>query len=172
MLTPDFFLNLVHTFGYAGVFLASLIGSASVILPLPSFAFVFAAGSLLNPMAVGILAGIGAAIGELTGYGVGYGISYGIKYREKRRKKERIKILHNKWFRIANKLAKKRSMFVIIFIFAATPLPDDIIGIICGSIKYDVKKFFIATLIGKIMLSLILAYAGFYGIDWLKGYFI
>ncbi len=171
MLAPDFFLNLIHTFGYAGVFLASLIGSASVILPLPSFAFVFAAGSLLNPMAVGILAGIGAAIGELTGYGIGYGISYGIKYSRKRRKIEKIRFLHNKWFRLANDWAKKRSTFFIVLAFAVTPLPDDIIGIICGSIKYDVKKFFIATIIGKIILSLVLAYAGFYGIDWVKGYF-
>ncbi len=171
MLAPDFFLNLVHTFGYAGVFLASLIGSASVILPLPSFTFVFAAGSLLNPMAVGILAGIGSAIGELTGYGVGYGISYRIRHKSRQSRKEKRGIMKNKWFAKAKTWSKKRSMFVVVFIFAATPLPDDVIGIICGSVRYDIKKFFIASMLGKIVLSLILAYAGFYGIEWVKGLF-
>lgn len=169
MITPEFLLSLVHTFGYAGVFLASLIGSASVILPVPSFAFVFAAGSLLNPMAVGILAGIGAAIGELTGYGIGFGIRHGIKRRKKQRKRN---ILENKWFKRIEKFAKRRSTFFVVLAFAATPLPDDVMGIICGSIKYDIKKFFAAVLIGKILLSLALAYAGFYGVEWLKGYFV
>ncbi len=163
MLTPEFLLSLVHTFGYAGVFLASLIGSASVILPVPSFAFVFVAGSLLNPMAVGILAGIGAAIGELTGYGIGFGIRHGIRKNKG--------VMKSKWFRFAEKFSKKSGMFFFILIFAATPLPDDVIGIICGSIKYDAKKFFAAVVIGKIMLSLALAYAGFYGIGWVAQYF-
>ena len=67
-------VGLVHTFGYLGVFLASLIGSATIILPVPSFALVIAAGSQLDPLWVGIISGAGAAIGELTGYGLGYGI--------------------------------------------------------------------------------------------------
>ncbi len=157
----DFLIGLVDTFGYVGVFLGSLIGSASILLPVPSFLFVILAGKLLNPFFVGILAGLGAAIGELTAYGVALGILKLKKQRKKKIKKERnlLQSLH-KWF-------KGRWGPVIIFIFAITPLPDDIIGLYCGAIRYDIKKFFIATLIGKVLLGLMLAYAGLYGIDFI-----
>ncbi|RLC78767.1 MAG: hypothetical protein DRI61_09280, partial [Chloroflexi bacterium] len=37
-------------YGYAGVFLVSLLGNATVILPAPSLALVFALGSALSPL--------------------------------------------------------------------------------------------------------------------------
>ncbi|MFH0832513.1 MAG: VTT domain-containing protein, partial [Candidatus Aenigmatarchaeota archaeon] len=146
---------------YLGIFISSLLGSATVIFPLPSFLIVFGAGAALNPFLVGVVAGVGSAIGELIGYCVGYG---GKKLLEKRVKMKKIK-----WFSRAEKWMKK-SGFIVILIFAMTPLPDDIIGIIAGSIKYDVKKYFIACLIGKIILSLFIAYAGYYGAQWALDY--
>jgi len=41
-------------YGYPGVFLISLIGNATLILPAPSYAVVFAVGGALNPVAVGL----------------------------------------------------------------------------------------------------------------------
>jgi hypothetical protein len=50
-------------YGYLGVFLASLIGSATIILPMPAFAVTFAMGGTLpSPL----LAGLGAGLGELN----------------------------------------------------------------------------------------------------------
>ncbi|MBS3053201.1 MAG: VTT domain-containing protein [Candidatus Aenigmarchaeota archaeon] len=164
-------VGLVHTFGYLGVFLASLIGSATIILPVPSFALVIAAGS------------------ELTGYGLGYGI-YHVKnifgeasllrdskklrflrkFNQRKTKKEKKELggwkkTFNHWFH------NRRLGFALIVIFSFTPLPDDILGLFCGATKYDVKKFFLATLIGKIMLGLVLAYAGLLGLEFLERYF-
>ena len=149
-------LEWLMGFGYAGIFLSSFIGSASVLLPLPSFALVFAAGALLNPFGVGLAAGAGAALGELTSYGIGYG---GKLILEKKRK-------DFAWLKKAGKWMNKVGGFALIFVFAATPLPDDIIGIVCGSIKYDIKKFILATLLGKIVLSMLLAFGGYYGLAW------
>lgn len=59
-------------YGYPAVFLASLLSSATLILPAPGIAFILATGSALDPVAVGLVAGLGAAIGELTGYIAGY----------------------------------------------------------------------------------------------------
>ncbi len=162
-----FLIGLVNSFGYLGVFLGSLIGSASIFLPVPSFLFTVAAGGLLNPFWVGIAAGVGSAIGELVGYGIGYGISLGHKKMKKKKysKKER------KWIKILKEWFQKKYGPLIIFLFAITPLPDDIVGIFCGAIKYDIKKFFVATLLGKIILSLILAYVGFYGWDFAIDFF-
>lgn len=164
MIDAAFLVWLVNTFGLLGVFLGSLIGSASIFFPVPSFIFVIAAGSLLNPLAVGIAAGLGAAIGEMVGYIIGLGIRHGHrKIRKNKKDNKTIKILRE-WFQ------KKKLGFFVVIAFAATPLPDDIVGIFCGIIKYDAKKFFLAMLIGKIALGLVLAYAGFYGLRIADGF--
>jgi membrane protein YqaA with SNARE-associated domain len=158
---PAFFSALVHAFGYLGVFLSALIGSASIILPVPSFIFVVAAGSVLNPLAVGIIAGAGAALGELIGYFLGVGIRLGKKKLAKNKKEGRWEKTIKSWF------SRKLGFFVIV-VFAATPLPDDIVGIFCGFAKYDIKKYFIAVLIGKLILCLALAYSGYFGWEFLS----
>lgn len=154
----ELFANLAN-FGYLGIFLISLIGTATIIFPLPAAVFVFGAAAVLNPLILGIVAGLGAAIGELTGYFMGYA---GEKIGEKKIKErvERIK-----------KLFKKYGGFLILVVFAATPLPDDIVGIVGGFLKYEIGKFFVAVLIGKIIFHLILAYGGYYGINWILDYF-
>lgn len=145
--------SIVSTFGYLGVFLASFVGSATVILPAPVFLAIFAAGSVLNPWLVGIIGGLGAALGELTGYIVGRG---GKKVIEKK---------HKKWIDRTKSWFEKHGAFPIITLFAATPLPDDVVGILCGVINYDLKKFFLATLIGKIAMMTALAWGGALGIQ-------
>ena len=60
------------TYGYVGVFIVSLIGNATIILPVPSLLSVFAAGQRLNPWIVGLVAGVAEPFGELTGYLAGY----------------------------------------------------------------------------------------------------
>lgn len=164
MVEVAFLLDLVNTFGLLGVFLGSLIGSASILFPVPSFIFVITAGTIMNPLLVGIVAGFGAAMGEMVGYAVGLGIHHGHKRIRKKRtgKGEPLKIIKS-WFR-------RKLGFYIILLFAASPLPDDVIGIFCGIIRYDARKFFLAMLIGKIALGLFLAYAGFYGLRVARGF--
>ncbi len=41
------------SYGYLGIFLLSLIGNATVVLPMPAFLTALAGGSVLNPAAVG-----------------------------------------------------------------------------------------------------------------------
>lgn len=79
-------------YGYLGIFLISLISSSTIIFPIPSAAFVFAAGAFLNPFLVGLSAGIGAAIGELTGYvlGIGGRKTVGKKWRKQIDKVEKL----------------------------------------------------------------------------------
>ena len=62
----------LQDWGYAGVFVISLISSATIFVPMPGFAIVFAMGAFLNPVLVGIAAGIGSGIGETSGYLAGY----------------------------------------------------------------------------------------------------
>lgn len=155
---PAWAQSFVAATEYIGIFIVSLIGSASIILPVPFIVVVFSSAVFLNPFVVGLSAGFGAAIGELTGYGVGYG-AHGLVKKYKY------------WFELAEKWFQKHGGFFVIFIFAATPLPFDIVGLVTGAMKYPIKKFFIATLLGKIVANLIVAYAGFYSINWILGFF-
>lgn len=146
--------SVASTWGYLGIFLISVIGSATIFFPAPVFLVVFASGAVLNPLLVGISAGLGSALGELTGYGVGFAGEKAIGKK------------HERWLKRANAWAGKYKMFTVIVIFAATPLPDDVVGILCGAIKYDVKKFFIASLTGKLIMNVSLALGGYYGYQW------
>lgn len=147
----DFFLfakDWIVNFSYLGIFLVSLLGTSTIFLPFPIYLIIFFSESLgLNPFVVSVVAGTGSALGEITGYALGYG---GRKLLKKK---------YEKWFKIAERWFK-RNGFATIFIFALTPLPDDIVGIVGGMARYEIKKFFLASALGKIVLCLLIAYSG------------
>src|SRR5215204_6209457 len=147
----------LRRYGYLGVFLVPLIGSASFILPMPGLAVIATGGALLDPVlgipawiAVGILAGLGETIGELTGYAAGYG---GRAVLQERRFMGRLE----GW------MHKQGS--VVMFCMAALPNPFfDVAGVIAGVVRMPLWKFFVAVLLGKVIKSLYVAGAGALGI--------
>jgi len=146
--------GFVSKWGYPGIFLVSLVSSASILLPIPNFILIFTFGSTLNPILLALFAAIGSTIGETTGYLLGLG------------GKEILEDKYSRQLKRIKKMFKKYGSVVWIIILGASPLPDDIAGVFCGVIKYDFKKYFIATFIGKLILYLILAYSGHYSIGW------
>ena len=58
----------------------------------------------------------------------------------------------------------KRSLFLAIFLFAALPLPDDVLYIPLGMAKYSLIRFFIAVFLGKTIITFMsLAFGSAYG---------
>lgn len=157
IISMNSFFHDLSGWGYAGIFLISLIGNASVILPIPSMIFVFLMAKEFNPLLLAIFAGLGSAIGEMTGYGIGLG---GASITEKKKAEFKKKL------ESIEKLFIRYGGFWVIVIFAATPLPFDIVGLASGVLRYSPKKFFIATFIGKLMLNLVIAFAGLYSLTW------
>ena len=151
--------DLIDKWGYLSVFLVSLISSASILFPIPNFILIFSLGSSLNPFLIAIIAALGSTIGETTGYLLGLG------------GKEILEDKYSRQLKRIKKMFKKYGSVIWIFILGATPLPDDIAGIFCGVIRYDFKKYFIATFLGKLVLYLFLAYSGYYSIGWIINYF-
>ena len=151
--------STVSSWGYLGIFIVSLVGNASIIFPVPAFAVTFAFGAILNPWLVGLAAGAGSAIGELTGYVIGRG------------GREVLESKHKKWLEKAEKWTDRYGFYAVLVAFAATPLPDDVVGILAGVFEYDLKKFLLASFIGKLIMSLALAFGGFYGASWVMGLF-
>ncbi|MEM5834243.1 MAG: VTT domain-containing protein [Candidatus Aenigmatarchaeota archaeon] len=149
-------LEWIRVFSYPAIFFVSFLGTSTIFLPFPIYLIIFFSKELgMHPFLVGMLAGIGSALGEFTGYGIGYG------GRKLLKKKSRWLKIAEAWF--------KRNGFITVFIFALTPLPDDVVGIIGGITKYDAKKFFIASLLGKTLLCLSISYLGYLILPHLEG---
>jgi membrane protein YqaA with SNARE-associated domain len=148
----------LRRYGYLGVFLVPLIGSATFILPMPGLAVIATGGALLDPVLgippwilVGILAGLGETLGELTGYAAGYG---GRAVLQERRFMPRLE----GW------MQKQGS--VVMFAMSVLPNPFfDVAGVIAGAVRMPIWKFFVAVLLGKIIKSMYIAGAGALGIS-------
>lgn len=138
-------------YGHTGIFVVNLVNSATILVPLPGEAINFAAGAILNPLGVGLIASIGATIGELTSYATGY---WGRQvflgpYVERYRRAEA-------WL-------NRYGVFAI-FLFALLPiLLFDLLGLAAGSFRYPLWKFILACWAGKILRCLIAAYLGYLG---------
>ena len=132
--------------GYAGVFLISFLSSATIFLPLPGFAVVFAMGAFLNPVLIGIVAGVGSGIGEITGYLAGYaGHDAMMRTPVFRKHKQDIE--------------KYGPLAILALAFIPNPV-FDLAGMAAGAIRMPLWKFVLATVAGKTLRFVLLAYAG------------
>ena len=141
----DKFVHL-EGYGYLGIFLISVLGNATVILPVPVILTAFIGGGIFNPFIVGIVTAVGAAIGELTGYLVGYGGKVVIKDSKKLIKIEG-------WM--------KRYGLVVLFILSAIPNPFfDLAGIVAGATGVPVYKYLIIVTLGKMVKFITISFLG------------
>ncbi len=142
--------------GYAGVLAVNLIGSASVIVPVPGLAVVCGAGAGdvgLNPVLLGLAGGFGSTIGELTGYLAGYG---GNTLVQRSKHYDRFRQL----------VITKGGLALFVLSVIPNPL-FDIAGIAAGSLGYPLKRFLLYVLAGKVIKFVVVAYACRQGIDWI-----
>ena len=157
--------TLAVQYEYFGIFLISLIGASSIFFPIPYTVVIFALGGLkvgeawvFEPVWIAVAAGIGSASGEFSGYLLGFGGRrvIGQKYKKK--------------MEFLMKLFEKFGP-VIIFLFALTPLPDDLLFIPLGVIRYSLIRALIPALIGKICMNFIVAYSGRFSIQVIRDIF-
>lgn len=149
------FVNYFAQFGYLGIFLISVIGSISVIFPIPYTISYYIFGATMDPLFVAIVGGLGSAIGEVSGYLLGY---YGQRLVNEKQKKKMIYLM-----KIFDRYGP-----ITLFLFALTPLPDDLLFIPLGILRYSFVKAFIPTLVGKILMAYILAYSGKISLEFIR----
>jgi membrane protein YqaA with SNARE-associated domain len=156
----DWMRNLAFQYGYFGIFLISLVGAMSVFVPIPYTVVIFALGGLqtFDPLWIAVAAGIGSTIGEFSGYLIGFGGR---------------KVISGKYKKKMDFLMKLFKKFgpVVIFIFALTPLPDDLLFIPLGFMRYSVLQAFIPALLGKFFSNLIIAYSGKFSVQIIRELF-
>jgi len=147
-LSWEWLSTLATQWGFFGVFLTSFLGALSIIVPIPYTVIIFTLGMKgWNPLLLAVSGGLGSAFGELSGYALGY---YGGKIisEERRRKMEFFVKMFGRYGP------------VLVFIFALTPLPDDLLFIPLGLLRYKLLNMFIPCLLGKALMCYILAAFG------------
>jgi len=157
--------RLAFQYGYFGIFLISLVGALSIFFPIPYTVVIFTLGGLkggeawvFEPVWIAVAAGIGSAFGEFSGYLLGFGGRrvIGEKYKKK-----------------MDFIMKLFDRFgpIVIFVFALTPLPDDLLFIPLGVIRYSLVRALIPALIGKICMNFIVAYSGRFSVQIIRDIF-
>jgi len=142
--------------GYPGIFIIALLANATILLPAPGAAIVYAMGAVFNPIAVGIAAGSGGAIGELSGYLAGFS---GQAVIERTEVYERIRPWVDKYGGWA------------ILVLSAIPNPlFDVAGIAAGIAKMRFWTFLFFVWIGQLIKMTLFAYAGKYSIDLISNF--
>ncbi len=144
-------------YGYPGIFLIALMANATIFLPAPGVAIVFAMGSIFNPLGVALAAGTGGALGELSGYLAGFSGQAVI---------ERTNI----YDRIQPWVARYGGWAILVL--SAIPNPFfDVAGVAAGIAKMPMRRFLFACWIGQIIKMALFSYAGFYSLEWLTTLF-
>lgn len=151
---------VAEQYGYLGIFFVSFLGSASIVIPIPYTIIIFSMGSLriLDPFLIAISGATGSAMGEFFGYFLGY-YGRGIVGEERRKKMNFVLRVFSRYGAIS------------IFLFALTPLPDDLLFIPLGMMRYSLLKVFVPSFIGKLLMCSILAYGGYLSIGFVEGIF-
>jgi membrane protein YqaA with SNARE-associated domain len=152
-------------YGYFGVFALSLVGAMSILFPVPDSLAVFTLSGLrvggnyvFEPVWIAAVAGVGSTIGEFSGYLLGFGGRKKITEKYKKNVDFLVKVFN-------------RFGAVAIFIFALTPLPDDLIFIPLGVMRYNPLKAMLAAVAGKFFMGLIIAYGGRYSVEFVQDVF-
>jgi membrane protein DedA with SNARE-associated domain len=141
-------------FGYPGIFLIALLANATILVPAPGVAVIYAMGAIFNPLGVGLAAGLGGTVGELSGYLAGFSGQAVV---------ERMDVYN----RIIPWVDKYGGWAIMVL--SAIPNPFfDVAGIAAGIAKMPLPTFLIFTLIGQLIKMTLFAVAGHYSVTFLS----
>lgn len=131
--------------GYLALTLVSFFGSLIPFIPLPSFVVLatMAVGDQFNVHILAIISAVAATLAKQIIFYVSYGGGRIISEKTRKRMKPFERLV-------------KRYGAGAAFIAAATPIPDDLVYIPLGLAKYNPRRFFVATLAGKFVLSYVI----------------
>ncbi len=145
-------ITTLEHYGVLGVFIISFIGNVIPYSAIPYPAFIIACAATvegISKLYIALAGGIGASFGKFVLYFISRYASKPLS--EKRRKQlEYFKTI----------FSKKKADYITIFLFAALPLPDDVLYIPLGVAKYEFFKFASMVLLGKIFLSTFSVFLG------------
>ncbi len=131
----SFGFNLIPFAGPSNILIAS---TAAVGLVNADFA------SLLI---IGILVALGASLAK----GIHYMVSFFVSKHLSQKRREHLD---------ADAVKVRKWAFLLLYLAAATPIPDEPVVIPLGLMKYSPAKFFLAYLLGKLSITIVGAFLG------------
>lgn len=142
---PDMILRLFEwPLSILGILIISFIANSIPFVAIPYLAVIMTYSLLIqdltSKLVISLASAFGASLGKLVIYSIGGIVRLGFSE----------KTLKN--LDVFNRIAGK-SLFLAIFLFASLPLPDDILYIPVGIIRYSIVKYFIAVLSGKVVMT-------------------
>ena len=137
--------------GYLSLSLVNFFGSLIPFVPLPGF-LLLATMSVGDTFDLHILA-LSSAITATAAKQIIFYVSYGGRKIINKNTRKRMRPFER---------LVKRYGAAAAFFAAATPIPDDLVYVPLGLAKYDPKRFFVATLTGKIVLSYVIVLISHY----------
>ena len=145
-------MSSLLAFGYAGVFLFALVVN---LIPFvgPSNLFIAGVAAISIPGANFLTVGLLVALGSSTAKMIHFSIAFFTS-----------RILNDSQRQKLNNFSKKAGKIgpLLIFLSAATPVPDDPVVIPLGLMKYNPVKFFIIYFLGKATITVSGAYLGLF----------
>ena len=147
----DFFPFFSPEVGYIGLTLVSFFGSLIPFVPIPSFILLItmSIGDQFNIHLLAIIAAVTSTLAKQIIFYASYG---GRKIISDKTKKRMLPF---------QRLVKRYGAGAAFFA-AATPIPDDLVYVPLGLAKYNPRKFFIATLTGKLVLCYVIVISSHY----------
>ena len=157
-------ISRLKQYGYLGAFVISILGGATIVIPVPMLAVVFALGGVMTSVwqvaLLGLAAACGEVIGALTIYMTGHGAGRAI-----------ISSRHGKiqsaYERMLDLMDRRGPLTLFIAASVVNPFFYPA-ALACGALRFGLKRYTLIVLAGKLIKCMTVVYAGYYG---LKGLF-
>jgi membrane protein DedA with SNARE-associated domain len=165
----DALADIANIGGYSllGVAVIAFIAGSTlsfVAIPIPYWLLVFTLPSILEPqwgllapVAVGLTSALGTALGHLPTFMIGYGGgSLSQKFGT---------MVNNRFYTRAIDWARKNGSWAV---FAMSAMINPIhlpMTIAIGALRYPPPKFFLFSLLGNMVKSLVIAFCGYFGLS-------
>jgi membrane protein YqaA with SNARE-associated domain len=151
----------LQRYGYLGAFLISILGGATIIIPVPMLAVVFALGGVMRyTWLVGTAAALGELIGAMTIYMTGHGAGKAINSS----KHGRIQAAYERMLSLMERRGSL-TLFVVASVINPFFYPA---ALAAGALRFGLKRYIFIVLAGKLIKCMTVVYAGYWG---LKGIF-
>jgi membrane protein YqaA with SNARE-associated domain len=154
-------LRALKGLGYVGAFIISILGGATIIIPVPMLAVVFALGGVMHhTWLVGIASALGELVGALTIYMTGHGAGRVLSSSKHGK-------IQSAYERLLGLMERRGPLTLFIVASVVNPFfyPT---ALAAGALRFGLKRYIPIVLAGKIIKAMTVVYAGYWG---LKGLF-
>jgi membrane protein DedA with SNARE-associated domain len=156
----EYIRELQH-YGYLGAFLISILGGATIIVPVPMLAVVLALGGIMPyTWLVGLSAAAGELIGAIIIYMTGHGASSALS-------QSKHGIVQSSYERLLSLMERRGPLTLFIVASVVNPFFYPA-ALAAGALRFGLKKYILIVFAGKIIKGMTVVYAGYFG---LKGLF-